>query len=167
MYVANSGEVTLTAATARTVLMVMSSEKLFGQVIEIGVSFTGTTASNEPVLIELVKSTNATNSTPGTNNTEVKPVQTRGSGNQATIALQNPSLFTAFAAAVAGKEPTVLLQLKAWRVSPTSGLLYQAPLGREPEIPVAASPFIGIGLRMTAKQEVGVSAYLEYIQGPS
>jgi hypothetical protein len=30
------------------------------------------------------------------------------------------------------KEPTALSVIKAWRIPPTSGLLYQAPLAREP-----------------------------------
>ncbi len=162
-YVANSGEVTLAAGTAKTVLMIKSTAIVSGQVIEVSVDFNGVVSSNEPVLVELVKSTNATNSTPGTGNTEVKPMQTRGAAN--TGGEGAASTMTAFAACTS--EPTVLKTAKAWWVSPTSGLLYQSPLGRELEIPAAASPFVGIGLRLKAAQEVKVTAYLEFIQGPS
>jgi|ERR1700683_2527625 len=163
-YVANSGEVTLAAATAKTVLMVQSTALIGGQVVEIGVSFNGVSSANEPVLIELVKSTNATNSTPGTNNTSVTPAMSRGNGNTGAAAAIAATM-TAFAAATS--EPTALVPLKVWRVSPTSGLLYQAPLGREPEIPALTSPFVGLGLRCKAAQEVKVIAYIEFIQGPS
>lgn len=160
-YVADSGSsaVALSAATAKTCLMVMSTSTISGQMIELGVGFDGVTASNTPVLIELVKSTNASNSTPGTNNTSVTPIQTRGDGNTSGNGVA--ATFTAFAASTS--EPTVLTVVKRWLVPPTSGLLYQAPLGRE----VAIVPSMGLGVRITAPQVVNARVYLEFVQGPS
>jgi len=160
-YVADSGSaaIALAAATATTCLMVKSSSTISGQLVELGVFFDGVTASNTPVLIELVKSTNATNSTPGTGNTSVTPVQARGDGN--TTGSGVAATFTAFAACTS--EPTVLTVVKRFLVPPTSGLLYQAPLGRE----AAIIPSMGLGVRVTAPQTVDVRAYMEFIQGPS
>jgi hypothetical protein len=163
-YVANSGAVTLSAATAKTVLMIQSTAKIGGMLVEFSVEFNGTTSANEPVLIELVKCTNASNATPGTGNTEVTPVQSRGNGNTGAAAAIAATM-TAFANCTS--EPTVEACLKEWRVSPTSGMIYQAPLGREAEIPAVASPFAGLGIRCTAAQEVKCRAYMEWIQGPS
>ncbi len=134
-----------------------------GQLVELGVFFDGVTATAVPALIELVKSTNATNSSPGTNNTTVTPVQARGDGNTAGAGVA--PAFTAFSASTS--EPTVLVVLKRWLVPPTSGLLVQAPLGREPAIIPIASTFMGLGLRVTAPATVNVRAYMEFIQGPS
>ncbi len=160
-YVADtgSGAIALAAATAKTVLMIQSTAAISGQLVECGVFFDGVTAANTPVLIELVKSTNATNSTPGTNNTTVTPIQARGDGNTNGNGLA--ATFTAFANSTS--EPTVLVVLKRWLVSPTSGLLYQAPLGRE----TAIIPSMGLGLRVTAPQIVNVRAFAEFVQGPS
>lgn len=160
-YVADSGSaaVALVAATAKTVLMAMAPSTISGNAIELSFMFDGVNAANVPVLCELVKSTNATNSTPGTNNTTVTPVQSRGPGN--TGGAGQAPLFTAFSASVS--EPTVLTVLKRFLISPTSGVLYQAPMGRETEIPIST----GLGLRLTAPNAVNVRAYLEFIQGPS
>lgn len=158
-----SSAIALTAATAKTILMVQSTGTIGGQLIEFGVFFDGVTAGNTPVLIELVKSTNATNSTPGTNNMSVTPVQTRGDGN--TAGSGTAATFTAFANSTS--EPTVLTVVKRFLVPPTSGLLYQAPLGRETAVIPIASTFMGLGLRVTAPQTVNVRAFMEFIQGPS
>jgi hypothetical protein len=154
-----SGAIALVAATAKTCLMIIAPSTMSGQLIEVSVTFDGVTAGNTPVLVELVKSSNATNSTPGTNNTTVTPVQSRGDGNTNGAGLA--PLFTAFAASTS--EPTVLTVLKRWLVPPTSGLLYQAPLGRE----TAIIPSMGLGVRLTAPQVVNVRCGFEFVQGPS
>ncbi len=87
------------------------------------------------------------------------PIQARGDGNTNGNGLA--ATFTAFANSTS--EPTVLVVLKRWLVSPTSGLLYQAPLGRE----TAIIPSMGLGLRVTAPQIVNVRAFAEFVQGPS
>jgi hypothetical protein len=143
--------------------MILSTGTVGGQLIEFGVFFDGVTASNTPVLVELVKSTNATNSTPGTNNTSVTPVQSRGDAN--TTGNGVAASFTAFANSTS--EPTVLTVVKRWLVPPTSGMLYQAPLGRETAVIPVASTFMGLGLRLTAPQTVNARCYMEFIQGPS
>lgn len=160
-YVADTGAtiISLTAATAKTCLMIQAPSTSSGQLIEFGVFFNGTNAANEPVLVELVKNSEATNSTPGTNNTSVTPVQSRGAGNTTGSGLA--TLFTAFANSTS--EPTVLTTLKRYLVPPTSGQLIQLPLGRETEV----IPSMGLGLRITAPQTVSVRAYMEYISGPS
>lgn len=152
--------VTLAAATAKTVLAFLSSEKNGGQLIEFGVSFHGTTA-NEPVLIELVKFSGESGGTA----TEQALTQIRGSGADGGAGLapliKGYRNFTV--------EPTVGTVLKSWKVSPTSGILYQGPLGREVELPPKGSLSFAplLGLRMNASVEVKVTAYMELATGPS
>ncbi len=166
-YVANTpGGVALSAGTARTVLMILSTTRVGGPLLEVGMSFPGVTA-NEPVLIELCKCSLATNSVPGTNNTLVKPVQVRGSGLMLNEGRGNEPYMEALAASVATFEPTVMTPLKVWRVSPTSGLIYQLPLGREPECQPSSGAAMGLALRMTASVAVSVVAYMEFLQGAS
>lgn len=160
-YVADTGSsaISLSASTAKTCLMIQAPSTASGMLVEWGVFFNGTNSANEPVLVEMVKSSEATNSTPGTNNTSVTPVQVRGASNTSGSGLA--ALFTAFANSTS--EPTVLTVLKRFWVPPTSGQLVQLPLGREAEV----IPSTGLGLRLTAPNAVSARAYMEFIQGPS
>jgi hypothetical protein len=152
--------ITLVANTAKTVVAFLAAEKSGGQLIEFAASFPAT-AANEPVLIELVKFSGESAGTA----TEVTLAQVRGSGADGgsgiVPTIKGYKNFTA--------EPTVATVLKAWKVSPTSGIVYQAPLGREIELPpkgsLANTPLLG--LRMLATVEVKVTAYMELAHGPS
>lgn len=143
-----NGDVALTAATAKTILMVINAANSLIRLCEMGVSFDGTSASAEPVTVELVSSTQATAGT----NTSHTIAQCRGSTRtvQATAARN----YTA--------EPTVLTVLKRWLVHPTAGMVLQFPLGREPEQTVTAD---GLGIRCTAPANVNAQAYLEFEEG--
>ena len=61
--------VALSAATAKTVLCVITPAQFGIDLKKVRVGFDGVTASAVPVLCELMTSTLATNSTPGTGNT--------------------------------------------------------------------------------------------------
>src|SRR5688572_7351639 len=67
--VRTSAAVALSAATARTALMVLTPAQFGGELKKFRIGFDGVTATAVPVLWEVVRSTNASNSTPGTNNT--------------------------------------------------------------------------------------------------
>jgi len=138
--VGTSAAVALTAATARTTLMVMTPAQFGMCLTDFSIGFDGHDATQTPVFWEIVRSTNATNSTPGTNNTSESTniVQVRGR----SIAVG----FTAFSAAAASFEPTVLTRLYSNTLTPNGGLLeYDYPLGREFECDVSA----GLGIRLT------------------
>ena len=62
-WVGTSGAVALSAATAKTALMVICPAQFGIDLKKFRVSFDGVTASAVPTLCELVTSTNATNST--------------------------------------------------------------------------------------------------------
>lgn len=151
--------VALAGATAKTVLNLIASTTITAQLIELAVSFDGTTPTNTPVLVQLLKSTQAGAGT----GTAVTMIQSRNLGN--TSGGGAAAALTATAAYSA--EPTVFSPLKSWLVSPTSGLLVQFPLGREPEVPLTAANAFGLAIRCNAPQAVNVRAYMEFVQGSS
>lgn len=135
-YLATSSAVTLTASTAKTTLMLITPAQFGLDLLKFRVTFDGITPLDPAVLVELVTSTNATNSTPGTNNTSVTPAQ--GYGRSITTG------FTSFAASTT--EPTVLTVQESWTQSPyMSGVWYDWPLGNTPDFPVSS----GVGIRLT------------------
>lgn len=148
----NSAAVALTAATAKTCLMFITPAQFGGCLRKYRIGFDGVTASNVPVLCEIVRSTNATNSTPGTANTTETANIVQYKGRSITTG------FTAFGASTS--EPTVLTRLEAFLLTPAGGLLvYDFPLGDEFECDVSA----GLGIRCTAPNAVNVrtSLYIE------
>jgi hypothetical protein len=135
--------VALTAATAKTCLMVITPAQFGGDLKKLRIGFDGTTSTAVPVLWEIVRSTNATNSTPGTANT------TETANIQQVYGRSITTGFTAFSASTS--EPTVLTVLDANYLTPTGGLLvYDIPLGDTLEWDASA----GMGVRLTAPATV-------------
>lgn len=143
-----NGDVALVAATAKTVINVINATNELLRIIEFGVGFDGVTAANEPVTVELCRSTQATAGT-GTSHTIVQsggPVRT-----VRATALRNYSA-----------EPTVLTVVKRWLLHPQTGQTIAFPLGREIEQVVSAN---ALALRLTAPAAVNVQAYVEFEEG--
>jgi len=141
--VSTSSAVALSAATAKTALMVLTPSSFGGDLKKFRISFDGVTSSAVPVLCELVTSTNATNSTPGTGNTSETSNIVQVYGRSITTG------FTAFSASTS--EPTVLTVFERYLLTPTSGtLVYDFPLGDTPDWAVSA----GMGIRLTAPASV-------------
>ena len=141
--VRTSSAVALSAATAKTCLMVITPSSFGGDLKKFRIAFDGTSSSAVPVLWEIVSSTNATNSTPGTNNTSETSNIQQVYGRSITTG------FTAFSAATT--EPTVLTTLDAALLTPAGGLLmYDFPLGDTFDWAVSA----GLGIRLTAPATV-------------
>lgn len=137
--------VALSAATAKSVLCVIAPAQFGIDLKKVRIGFDGVTASAVPVLCELMTSTLATNSTPGTNNTTGSVVQAYGRSITAG--------FTGFYNSTA--EPTVLTAFDSWLLTPTGGLLfYDYPLGDTPDTAVSN----GIVLRCTAPAAVNLRA---------
>jgi hypothetical protein len=135
--------VALTAATAKTALMVITPAQFGGDLKKLRIGFDGVTYSAVPVLWEIVRSTNASNSTPGTNNTN------ENSNIQQVYGRSITTGFTAFSASTS--EPTVLTVLDSNYLTPVGGLLvYDIPLGDTLEWDVSA----GMGVRLTAPAAV-------------
>ncbi len=139
------GAVALAAATAKTVLCVIAPSSFGIDLKKVRIGFDGVTSAAVPVLCELMTSTLATNSTPGTNNTTGTVAQIYGRSITAG--------FTGFYASTS--EPTVLTLFDSFLLTPTGGLLfYDYPLGDTPDTAVSA----GIVLRCTAPATVNVRA---------
>lgn len=146
--VETNGDIALSAATAKTIMMVINGANSLVRLVEISLDFDGTSATAEPVTVELVSSTQAGAGT----STSHTIAQCRGPTRtvQATAARN----YTA--------EPTTLTVLKRWLVHPQSGRTIQFPLGREPEQVTTAD---GLGIRCTAPATVNVQGYMEFEEG--
>lgn len=135
------GAVALSAATAKTILGVKAHANSGLLVKEAFVSFDGVTASAIPALIELCYCTFASNS-PGTNSTSVTPAQL--SGRVLTAGFTAGKTWTT--------EPTTITVLKEILVHPSAGMIYQIPLGDEPDTALGE----GLVIRVTAPAVVNV-----------
>lgn len=139
--------VALSAATAKTVLCVLSPAQFGIDLKKFRIGFDGVTAGAVPVLWELCTSTAASNSTPGTANTSETSNIQQVYGRSITTG------FTGFSASTS--EPTVLTVIESNYLTPVSGLLvYDFPLGDTPDIGVSA----GFALRLTAPATVNARA---------
>jgi|SRR5882724_3617458 len=145
--VGTSADFALTASTAKTVLMIITPSTFPGDLVGFTLSMDGVTATNPSILVEFVRSTNASNSTPGTANTSESaniqqirgPITTAG--------------FTAFSASTS--EPTVLTVVRRLKLTPVgSTLIYDFPLGTSIEWPVSS----GLGMRLTPGATVSANA---------
>lgn len=137
------GAVALVAATAKTALFVLAPSGHGIQLKKFSIGFDGVTATNVPVLWEVNSLTAASNSTPGTNNTS----QTANIFQVGGRAVANS--FTGGSACTL--EPTVQANVRANLLTPNGGLLlYDFPLGDEPDMPVSQ----GFCIRLTAPAAV-------------
>lgn len=144
-----AGNIALVAATAKTVMNVISATTKGIRIVEFSVSFDGAAATAVPVVVELCKSTQATAGT----STAHTIVQIGGATR--TVDGTAARNYTA--------EPTVLTTAKRWLVHPQGGLLVvQFPLGREPEQFASAN---GLCIRCTAPAAVNVQGYIEFENG--
>lgn len=110
----------LVAATAKTLVNLISGANRIPLVTQMSISFDGVAASAVPVLIEACFCTQATAGTPGASPT---PTLLRGKGaSQSTAGVDYSA------------EPTAITPYDHWLPTPNGGLLViQFPLGREPE----------------------------------
>jgi hypothetical protein len=143
--IVTGGEVALVAATAKTVLMIIAPSQFGIDLRSIEVAFDGVTASNEPVLVEIVSSTQAGAGT----GTSVTPLQ--GYGRAITAGFTANKNYSA--------EPTVLTVLDEFSVSPNGGLIIRDwPLGEGFDQDVSK----GLGLRLTAPNTANVRATMKF-----
>lgn len=118
--------------------------------VEAAVSFDGVTASAVPVYMEVCTSTGATAGTGGT-----APTITQARGRVTTG--QAPTASGSHTA-----EPTVLVRVRSWYVSPNGGLfVYPLPLGREIECDSSGGTLKALAMRSTPPAAVNLQAYME------
>jgi len=142
-YSAVTGADVSCTTTGRTKISIINGAGAIVTLTEVGISFDGTTAGNEPVLIELQLSTEATAGT----STDLTPVQIYGPTR--TAACDAKKDYSA--------DATVLTTIKEWLVHPQSGLVIKEPLGREVQQITASD---AIHLKVTAPNTVNCRAYL-------
>jgi hypothetical protein len=146
--VESNGDISLSAATAKTVLNYICGSNKTGRVIELSAGFDGVSGTAEPVTVELCSSTQAG----------------AGTSTSHTMAQSGGPTRTADGTAARNytAEPTVLTVLKRWLVHPQTSMCLQFPLGREPEQITTAD---GLALRCTAPAAVNFQGYLEIEEG--
>lgn len=139
----------------RTAIRLAPTAAVDLQLIEFGLSFDGTSATATPILIKLTKSASITGGT---------------ASSQTSQSIRDSAATVDVTANTYTAEPTYTTQvtLKQWYVPPTSGLVIQFPLGREPQRLAAAS--VGLELMLTTVTASGtpnVACYMEFQQGAS
>lgn len=139
------GAVSLSAATAKTVLGVSAPSTFGVDLKKMRLGFDGVTASAVPVLVELCYATFGANA-PGTNSTSVTVRQ-----------LYGRSITAGFTAAKTWTtEPTTLTVIDEWLLSPTGGLVVYDFGDETPDSAVSE----GFVLRLTAPATVNARATL-------
>lgn len=146
--VESAGDIALSAATAKSTLAVINAANALHRIIEMSASFDGQTAGNEPVTVELCRSTQATAGT------STAHTIAQSGGPVRTVQASGQRNYTA--------EPTVLTSIKRWLVHPQTSFTLQFPLGREPEEPTTSDAYI---IRCTAPDAVNFQGYLEFEEG--
>lgn len=137
-----TGEVSLVATTAKTVIAVTGGTNHRSLIKTIGVFFKGTTVANEPVTVDLIRSTNAGTGTAGT------PIKVDPDMSE-TLQIDFVYNLTV--------EPTGITVLKTWYIHPQSG--YEIVLPFDAPYPLPGGDFMGI--RCTADDAVTVGINLE------
>lgn len=143
-----TGDISLSAATAKTILSWLNAANALFRITEIEISFDGVSATAEPVTVELMSSTEATAGT----STAHTIVQRGGPTRTAQgTAKRN---FTA--------EPTALTCVGRWLVHPQTGRGEKLPLGREVEQITTADAMV---IRCTAPATVNAQAHMVVEEG--
>lgn len=144
-----AGAISLTAATAKSVMAIINSATGLLRIVELSIGFNGASSTAVPVLVELCKSTQATNGTAGTSHTIV---QVGGPTRTA-----NATAYRNYTS-----EPTVLSTTHRWLVHPQTGIYMQFPLGREPEQVTASNAYV---MRITAPAGVDCQGHMHWEEG--
>jgi hypothetical protein len=146
LYNISSGAATTITTAAQTLLQIATPSTRRARLIEFVISFSSVTATDAPVLIQIMRQTTAGTSTAVTPSA-LDPAEPAAlcSGND---------LFTV--------EPSASTILRSFLVTPIgSTLLYQVPLGNEIVVPISGF----LGFRATAPQgETSIWAYCTYLE---
>ncbi len=145
--VAGTAGVPLVATQAKSVLTVIAPATFGIDLTKMRLGFDGVTASAVPVAVEMCDNTLASNSTPGTANSN---------GNSSINQVYGRTIVAGFTGFYnSTTEPTILTSYDRWTLTPNGGLvIYDWPLGSTHDTPVSA----GITLRLTAPAAVNATA---------
>lgn len=133
-YAITTSNVALAAATAKTLIEGVSTANVPPEWIALDITFDGVTATAVPVRVDF-----CTYAATGTGTTYTPKRLGQAVGNPASTWKINDTV-----------EPTTPTILFSWWIPPTSGIMYQWPLGRELFHPVSTIQ----GIRLTAPAAV-------------
>jgi hypothetical protein len=145
-FIANTGAISVTAATAKSVISVITTANRRARIKEISVGASSVTSTDAPMLVELVQH------------------DTDGTGSAVTARALDPA--DAGAAVVTSKdnytaEPTGgIVVRKEWLVPPSGTFVIQNPLGEEDVCPVSKT----MTVRVTSPQNQTVRGYLKFAE---
>lgn len=139
-YVISTGKTALVAATAKTVIELTSTANVPPEWCALDITFDGVTASAVPVQVDF-----CTYAATGTGTAYTPKRFGQALGTAATTAKINDTV-----------EPTTPVVLFSWFIPPTSGVMYQWPLGRE----LFQATSLIMGIRLTAPAVVNYIANL-------
>jgi hypothetical protein len=143
VYTIESGNISLAAGTALTALQLTTPSTRRGELIELGISFSDTTATDAPGLIEL------------------RTQSTAGTSSSFTPSPDDPaepaSLCTARNTFTAEPTDVALMYPGPWRLTPVGGLFVYQFDGKK--IPISTS----VGVRLTyPNNQSNVRVYLKF-----
>jgi len=141
--VSATAEAAAVPAIMATILEVNPPANRKATITEASISFSGVSATDVPVLVQLV---------------EVTVTSAAGTG-VTPASMRDGQIITGGATAkkLPASEGTVTV-LKTYNVPPSSGLVIQFPLGREPEIQGAASTGKGYAIRANRGAGAAINA---------
>jgi hypothetical protein len=145
---ANSGEVSLTAATAKTALQIVAASNHRVKVTGFAIFFKGTSATDTPVKYRILRQTTAGTMTAGTAGTHLSK---NNDADDETV--QTTVQHTATA------EPTAGDVLEFGEIHPQTGARWFYPLGQE--IIIKGGGRVGVELTAAQGQTVVVTADLD------
>jgi len=145
---ANSAEVSLTAATAKTALQVVAASNHRVKVLGFAIFFKGTSATDTPVKFRILRQTDAGTSTGGTAGTHLSKNNDGDDETVQTTVNINASV-----------EPTPGNVLEVGEIHPQTGARWFYPLGQEMIIKGAGR--VGVELTAAQNQTVVVAADLD------
>lgn len=138
----NAADVALVGATAKTVIQIVTGATRKFWLKEMAIGFKSVTATDIPVLVQLVRQ-----STAGTMSANTPAPDVEGHPAAISTAQENATV-----------EPTSGVVVKEWYITPIGGqLVYQLPLGDEIEMAVSSR----LGLLVTAPQAESCRAYIK------
>jgi hypothetical protein len=140
----NTGEVSLSAATAKTIWELTAASNHRVLIHELLLFFKGTTVGNEPVTVELTR------------------FAATGTGSSGTSQKKDPDYSETIQASFKYNdtvEPSSQTALKTWYIHPQSGMIYPLPINRL--WPVPGGDLVGIRCTADDAVTVGLSVELE------
>ena len=147
--ISSQTDVALVAATAKVVMGIRGGASFGLDLTGWSVSFDGIVAGAEPVTVELLRCTFATNP-PGTNSTDIAANAAQSYGRTIPHGITAGSNWTA--------APTVLTVIDEILIHPQAGVIYQMPLGTSPD----SNENAGFAIRITAPSAVNVRATMKW-----